>query len=114
MSNFRIHPYACTCKFQLAPRVWMQRNSPALWRRILVHVFLALSLATLIASASRAQTPQDLQHELQQLKLDYESKTAELETRLPQVDGASPPSAAPAPTAPPPEPAASQNPPLPN
>jgi len=87
----------------------MQRNSPAPWRRILVHVFLALSLATLIASASRAQTPQDLQHELQQLKLDYESKIAALEKRLSQLEGASSPSGAPAAAGPSPVQAASQN-----
>jgi maltoporin len=109
MSNFRIHPFARTFNFQLTSRVWMQRNSPAPWQRILVLVLLVASLATFLASASRAQTPQELQKELQQLKLDYESKIAALEKRLSQLEVASPPFGAPAAAVPSPVQSASQN-----
>jgi len=96
MSNFQIHPSARTFNFQWTPRSGKQSDSPAPWRRILVLVLLFASLATLLAPASRAQTPQELQKELQQLKLDYESKIATLEKRLSQLEVASSPSGAPA------------------
>jgi maltoporin len=86
MINLRIHPFARTVNFQWTPRGRKQSNSPAPWRRILVLVLLFASLATFLASASRAQTPQELQMELQQLKSDYESKIAALEKRLSQLE----------------------------
>ncbi|HET7107920.1 MAG TPA: carbohydrate porin [Candidatus Acidoferrum sp.] len=92
MSNFPIHPFARAFNFHSNSRVWMRHNSSAPWRRMLVLVLLAPSLATFLASASPAQSPQELQKELQQLKSDYESRIALLEKRISQLEVASTPS----------------------
>jgi len=79
-----------------------------------VPVLLFASLATFLASASRAQTPKELQKELQQLKSDYESKIAALEKRLSQLETASTSSHATAAAVPSAAQSTSQNQPAPN
>jgi len=96
MSNFQIRPFACSVSCQWTSRVPHKRRLRVPWRRILLLGLLVASRATFLAAASRAQTPQELQKEVQQLKSDYESKIAALEKRLAQLEAASTPSGAPA------------------
>ncbi len=96
MSDFQIRPFACSVNCQWNPRARKKRLLRVPWRRILMLGLLVTSRATFLAAASRAQTPQELQKEVQQLKSDYESKIAALEKRLSQLEAASTPSGAPA------------------
>jgi maltoporin len=96
MSDFQIRPFACSVNCQWTPRYWKKRRLRAPCRRILMLGLLVTAPATFLADASRAQTPQELQKEVQQLKSDYESKIAALEKRLSQLEAASTPSGAPA------------------
>lgn len=96
MRDFQIRLFASSINHLWTPRGSKKRRLRLPWRRILTSVLLGTSLATFLTPASRAQTPQELQKELQQLKSDYESKIAALEKRLSQLEAASTPSSDPA------------------